>query len=135
MSVTSHLRDIGYCDREIHLYGRLGPKSRAIIFNMPKKIDIVMVLRMFHLQRKCPDPIEIGGELFPQPLPSVYNSVDGDNELATWLLVNSKSAILPAVEFFPSTLPPLPQRILAKFEDEGEPTPVKNPAFDRNIDL
>lgn len=84
--ITKKLRDSGYPDRDVLVYNRLGPKARAVIYNSPKKVDLTGDLKEFHIQRERPDPIEIDGELYPQPLPSVYQSEDGDSELAAWLV-------------------------------------------------
>src|SRR5215467_7620890 len=89
-TVRDELRKLGYSTSEMLVYQRLGPRSRAVIYNWCPKVDLTQCLRTFHAQRQRPDPIEVDGEFIPQPLPSVYQSADGDEEFAKWLVRNHR---------------------------------------------
>lgn len=68
-----------YSDSEMRLYDRLGSKTKAVIGNAHRIVDIGKVLNAFQRQR---EPIERNGNFYPAP---AYNSSDGDAEFAQWI--------------------------------------------------
>lgn len=84
------LRFRGYDDGDILIYTRIGPRSRAIIYNCETKLDLKRLIGEFDSKRERPDPIWVsdgrgGGDYIPQPLPSIYGSAQGDEEFSTFL--------------------------------------------------